>query len=96
MIRVIAKFFLKPDKIQEAAPILRELIAATRKEAGCVEYGVFFESKQPVNHVFIETWKSQEALNEHAASKHFKDGFAKLNPMFEKPLEIQVLEELAP
>ena len=96
MIRVIAKFYLKPNTAAEAAPVLRELIAATRKEAGCREYGVFYETKEPLNYAFIETWDSQEALDAHMNTDHFINGFAKLNELFAKPVEIQILEELAP
>jgi quinol monooxygenase YgiN len=71
MLKVIAENFIKPDKAEAAAPLFRELIAATRKEEGCIEYRLFLDGEKPGSFVFVEEWASAEALDKHMKSEHF-------------------------
>lgn len=57
------------DKALEAAIAL---VAASRKEAGCVAYDVFESATVPDVFVIVETWKDAAALTAHSASDHFK------------------------
>jgi hypothetical protein len=46
MVRIIAKNFIKPDSIEKAKPLFRELVAASRKDAGCLEYRLHYDDKE--------------------------------------------------
>lgn len=72
MIRVIAVFDIKPDdSIEKAIELARELVAETRKEAGCVQYDLI-QSVTEVNQlVILEGWETQADLDKHSASAHF-------------------------
>jgi quinol monooxygenase YgiN len=95
MIRVVAKNFLVQEKINIAAPFYSELISATRKEEGCIEYRLFINSKVNTEYVFIEEWISQEALDKHMNSEHFKRLIPKIAECYSKPKDVIILEEFA-
>jgi quinol monooxygenase YgiN len=71
MVRVVAPNYIKPENVKTAEPLFREIIAATRKEAGCIEYRLFTKPEEPGLFVFIEEWKTQADLDKHMASEHF-------------------------
>jgi len=55
------------DAIQAA---LVEVIAATRAEEGCQEYGCYEDTQQRGRYVFIERWRDPAALDRHLATPH--------------------------
>jgi quinol monooxygenase YgiN len=71
MVRVIAPNYIKPENIKAAEPLFREIIAATRKEQGCIEYRLFIKREEPGLFVFIEEWENRSSLDKHIASEHF-------------------------
>jgi hypothetical protein len=62
MIRVVAKNFIKPEKIKEAEPLFRELVAETQKEEGCVEYRLFVAPGQPGLYCILRNGKAGPLL----------------------------------
>jgi len=71
MIRVVAKFNLKPEKRTEAMALFEVLVRLTREENGCHGYDLA-QSKDDENvYVIIEAWENQETLDVHSASEHF-------------------------
>ncbi|MDL2232128.1 antibiotic biosynthesis monooxygenase [Ruminococcaceae bacterium OttesenSCG-928-L11] len=71
MIRVVATFNLKPNQLDNALTVAKELIALTRKEEGCVHYDLAQAAQNESVLVILEAWESQEALDVHSASEHF-------------------------
>jgi PTH1 family peptidyl-tRNA hydrolase len=72
MIRILANCKLKAGTKDEALKLVSELVALTREENGCIEY-VFCESDADADEVaFFEAWESDEALDAHSNSEHFK------------------------
>lgn len=49
---------------------LPDVIAATRAEDGCEEYGCYEDTWQPGRYVFVERWRDQAALDRHLATAH--------------------------
>ncbi|CAN7411161.1 putative quinol monooxygenase [Pararhizobium sp. LjRoot255] len=70
MIYVIAHLKTHPGKgpavVSDAGP----LIEGTRKEAGCIFYDLYQKPGEPETLVFVEQWKSREALEAHFAEAH--------------------------
>jgi quinol monooxygenase YgiN len=95
MIRVIARNYLDPKKISAAAPLFNEIISATRKEEGCIEYRLFINLKDNTEYVFIEEWSSQEALDKHMNSEHFKRVIPQIGALCVKPQGLTLLNEFA-
>ena len=72
MVRVIATNYIKSEHIGAAEPLFREMLTATQKEKGCIEYRLFTRKDEPGRYVFVEEWETQEDLDNHIASEHFK------------------------
>ena len=71
MLFVVAKAKTNAGKDQEFLQVTKELIAETRKEAGCVSYFLYQSTEDITEFTFLEQWESQAALDAHAASPHF-------------------------
>ena len=72
MVRVVAVNYIKNEHINTAKPLFREILEATRKEKGCIEYRLYEQEDEPGLYVFVEDWESMEDLNNHFATEHFK------------------------
>lgn len=88
MIKIVAKFTVKEDKIEEFKNIAGELVAETRKEKGCISYELFQELNDAKGLTFIEEWENQDTLDCHMESKHFNEIFPKLAAIQEKDPDV--------
>ena len=60
----------------DRAPIraaLSAVVAATRAEDGCEEYGCYEDTQQPGRFVFVERWRDKAALDRHLGTSHMAD-----------------------
>ena len=65
---VVANFQAKPGKEVELKQILLNLVAPTRKEAGCLSYDLHQSPEDPAKFLFYETWASKAQLDVHLAN----------------------------
>ena len=72
MIKVVAKFLIKTNRIEEMKAVCSDLIDETRKENGNISYELYQDVNNPEIFTFIEEWESQEALDQHMQTDHFK------------------------
>ena len=94
MIKVVAKSFAKPDKLDRILELSAEMVEKTVKEEGCIKYELFQDIKAPEVLVIIEEWESEEALSRHMASEHFTRIVPQLNELREKASEVNILKKL--
>ncbi|MDF2800754.1 MAG: hypothetical protein K0S61_657 [Anaerocolumna sp.] len=95
MIKVVAKNYIREDKIEEFLELTRVLIEETNsKDTGCIEYNLFKDSKESNVFTFIEAWESYEDLNQHMKAKHFLELVPKLGEMAAKPGETNIYNEI--
>ena len=76
MYKFIITLQLQPgarDEVLARAPAAQ---AATRAEPGCIAYDFFTCTDDPDRLVFVESWISKEAYDEHVARPHTKDWIA--------------------
>jgi quinol monooxygenase YgiN len=94
MIHVMARITVKPESAAAASEILATLVAATRKEAGCIAYSLFQRADAP--HVFqtVEQWRDQASVDAHMQTPHVGAVVAAAGPMFAAPLEILSFKQL--
>ncbi len=71
-IRIVAELEIDPGFKEALIPVLRTLVASSRAEAGNALYDLTENTEQPGHFFFIEEWKSQEAIDTHAATPHFQ------------------------
>ena len=94
MIKVVAKNYIKTDKINEVTELAKELIEKTRKEKGCIKYELFQDIHNKGLMTFIEEWESKEALKEHMKSEHFNRIVPLIGACAEQEGEISVYTKI--
>jgi quinol monooxygenase YgiN len=94
-VRVIARFAARDGKGDELRSLLQKMLKPTRLEKGC-EYYELFESNQSGIFYFNELWTSQEDLDVHAASSHFREIIlgTTIKNLLQEPFEVSLLSEV--
>jgi quinol monooxygenase YgiN len=72
MLKVVAKMVLKPGVLETVKKDIEALQTATRNEVGCISYDFLQDVNNQDVCFLIEEWESQEALNNHMNTEHFK------------------------
>ena len=70
---IVATIVVKSEYKDEVLKAIKTVVDATRKESGNIFYDVFEDVSNPLKFVFIETWKSQAAIDSHNKAAHFND-----------------------
>lgn len=94
MIKVVAKSRAKADKLEKYIELAKEMVEKTVKEEGCIKYELFQDTQNPNAMIIIEEWESEEALDRHMASEHFRRIVPQLNELREKGSEVNKLKKL--
>jgi quinol monooxygenase YgiN len=92
-IRVIARAQARKGKESQLRELLRGMLAPTRGEAGCKLYELY-ESGEKGRFYFYETWESPAALDQHAASPHYRHLQEALVELIQEPFEVNILERI--
>lgn len=69
-IAVIGEFRLPPEKLDEARPLMRKVIEATRAEAGCEQYAYAEDVLDPGLIRISEIWTSRAHIDAHFSAPH--------------------------
>lgn len=80
MIIVLAKLSVKPEKKAELLAMAKDVMAATRKEEGCVSYVLFDNPHDAGGCMFVEEWTDKAALKKHSTSPHILEWRQKSAP----------------
>ncbi|MGE5677362.1 MAG: putative quinol monooxygenase [Pseudomonadota bacterium] len=72
MLRVVAKSYAKEGKVEQILQLSKEMVEKTVLEEGCISYELFQDINDPRAMIILEEWESEEALNKHIESEHFK------------------------
>ena len=94
MIHILAGFKVKNDKLSDFIKLCNELIEESRKEEGCVSYHLQQNTERENYLVFVEEWKSNEAIEKHNSSEHFTRIVPLLVEMCEDARVIQTFDRL--
>ena len=92
-IRVVAKNYVKPEKVQEFMGLCKNLVEESLKEEGCIEYGLYQDLENSGILTILEEWKDKSSLDEHLNSNHFKEIFPLMSECLEKETEINVYKK---
>ncbi len=65
-------FVAKDDSIAELKALLGTMVQASRVEDGSLLYNIYQLADKPTTFVVIESWESEEALEGHKNSPHYK------------------------
>jgi quinol monooxygenase YgiN len=94
MITIVAKCSVSPEKVEDLVALARDLVQASRGEAGNVSYDFYADLADPAKFTFIEVWQDQAAIDFHNATPHFLGFVERAGPMFAGPLEIGLCRKL--
>jgi quinol monooxygenase YgiN len=92
-VRVIARSVAHKGKENQLRELLRGMLAPTRAEAGCKLYELY-ESDSSGRFYFYEIWESRAALDQHAASPHFKHLAQTVGELAQEPFEVSILTSI--
>jgi quinol monooxygenase YgiN len=73
MLLIVGTMRIAPERLAEARPAMRKVIAASRKESGCLEYSYAEDIEEPGLIHITERWASQAAFDEHFVSGHIAE-----------------------
>ena len=94
MISVVVEEKIKEGQLEAYVKYLTEMIDLTRKEEGCIAYGLHEAADGSGAVVMLESWESQEALDKHMESEHFKKFIPGGDAYKAGPSEIRVFKSL--
>ena len=78
-----------PGKQLEMTQTLLSMIQPMAKEAGCISYGVFCDTKDKNRFCLLEEWKTREELDRYIASHQFSILLG-TKALLCEPLDIQI------
>lgn len=79
MINVIAVVEVKENCIDEFLNAAKILVNNSKKEIGCIAYNLVKSENKKLEYMFIEIWNSEQDLQNHNQSQHFKQSIKLLN-----------------
>lgn len=94
VVRVVAKNYVKKDKVDEVIELCKELVQLTREEEGCIKYEMFQDEQDPCILTMIEEWESRDHLNSHFEADHFKRIVPMLGEFHEKETEVNIYNKI--
>lgn len=71
-LKIVATLVVKPEFQSELVKVFCTLVDETRKEAGNISYELHQDIQNPLKYIIWEVWSSQEAIDSHNESPHFK------------------------
>lgn len=70
---IVANIVAHPDKIDVVHAALKNLIAPTRAEKGCVQYDLHQNNDNPSHFMFFENWESRALWQAHMSAPHLAE-----------------------
>ena len=93
-IKIVAVLKIKSEYVGELLPVFKGMVEKSRAEEGNVSYDLNQDIQDADQFVFVETWKSAEAIEIHNASTHFQAFVKAIDGKTDK-LEIIQMTEVA-
>lgn len=72
-IKIVAVIEVEDLHKDAMLPVFKKIVDESRKEDGSVSYDLHVDMENPLKFTILETWKSQEAIDKHNNSSHFKE-----------------------
>jgi quinol monooxygenase YgiN len=95
VIYVVATNYVKEGCLDEFLAVGRVLVEETNKnDVGCVSYGMYQDTQNPLVVTVLEQWESEEALQKHLSAKHFLDAIPRLQSLCDKPGGVSIYKKL--
>lgn len=94
MIMSTARDYIKPEKVSEYLPLIKQLIEETRKEEGNISYTLFRDREHEGEFVLLEYWRDQESLDAHFKTAHFTTLVPQIEKLHASPSVVNTYTEV--
>jgi quinol monooxygenase YgiN len=92
MIVVVGRVRTDADRRAELIRIGQAVAAASREEAGCIDYRLYEDTENSNEFVFVEEWENDEALQQHFRTPHIAAFMGAIPPAIVAPPDVQFHE----
>ena len=89
MIIVTAMMHVKTGKKDAFILEAKDLISATRKENGCINYNLLANTEDENALVMLEQWENFDSLTKHMKTNHFLRFEIAIEPFLAKGIDIR-------
>lgn len=86
----------RAEKSAEFEALFSGYVASSRAEAGCVEYHMLRDAKDPTLYIFFEVWQSTEQFEAHCALPHMREFNKRRVDFLTRDFMIQPIQMLSP
>jgi quinol monooxygenase YgiN len=91
---IFARFHARPGNEGAVAAALREVIAPTREEPGCVAIHAFRGTRDPRLFYIHSRWADETAFDRHAGLPHTVRFLERVQPLIDHPLDVNRAEQI--
>lgn len=70
---IIARFFIKPENIEDFKLATIDVIEGTRREVGNIFYYLYQSVENPTEFVFYEKFEDEQSFDFHVNTEHYKN-----------------------
>ena len=89
MLVIAGTISIDPTRRDEAVAAASEMMAETRKEAGCISYTFSADLSDPGGFRIFEEWESQDALDAHFQAPHMAQFQAVVGKLGVREMKVQ-------
>ena len=93
-IYVMARVQARAEHRAELEAELRQMVAASRAEPGCLRYDLFADQGGGAGFSLVEAYRDEAALEAHRASAHYQAYRGRTAAWLAAPTQVQVLQAL--
>jgi quinol monooxygenase YgiN len=92
---IFARFRARAAEAMAVASALREVVAPSRQEAGCLAIHAFRSTKDPQLFYIHSRWKDEAAFEHHATLPHTTRFIERVTPLLDHALDVTRAEIMA-
>ncbi|MCU9946935.1 putative quinol monooxygenase [Pseudomonas sp. PDM13] len=86
---------LRPERADAFEALFRAYVEPSRAEAGCIEYHMLRDARDPTLFIFFEVWRSRADLERHSALPHMQAFHERRMEFLVRDFEIREIEMLS-
>jgi quinol monooxygenase YgiN len=91
---IFARFHARAGQEEAVAEALRDTVAPSREEAGCLNIHAFRSLRDPRLFYIHSRWKDEAAFEHHADLPHTVRFIERVQPLIDHPLDVNRTENI--
>jgi quinol monooxygenase YgiN len=84
---IFARFHAREGQAEAVAAALRDVVAPSRRESGCVAIGAYRSTRDPRLFYIHSRWVDEAAFEAHAKLPHTVRFLERIQPLIDHPFE---------